>query len=86
MIRRNLNLIQIMWGLSKIMRKQSTEQFHRRKGLPTSSQAIKNNVIKDTINFTPQESEQLSKYVSDDEFVQTQKKILNHLQAYTKDL
>lgn len=57
----------------------------KRKGLPTSSQAIKNNVIKDTINFTPQESEQLSKYASDDEFVQTQKKILNHLQAYTKN-
>ena len=58
----------------------------KRKGLPTSSQAIKNNVIKDTINFTPQESEQLSKYASDDEFVQTQKKDIESLASIYKEL
>lgn len=30
--------------------------------------------MKDVVRFTPQESEQLSKYVSDDTFVKTQKK------------
>ena len=62
-----------------------TTEFER-KGLPTSSQAIKNNVIKDTINFTPQESEQLSKYASDDEFVQTQKKDIESLASIYKEL
>ena len=41
--------------------------------LPSSSQTIKNNMLKDTIKLTPQESEQLSKYASDDAFVKTQK-------------
>lgn len=58
----------------------------KRKGLPTSSQTIKNKVIKDTINFTPQESEQLSKYASDDEFVQTQKKDIESLASIYKEL
>jgi multimeric flavodoxin WrbA len=40
--------------------------------LPSSSQTIKNNMLKDTIKLTPQESEQLSKYASDDAFVKTQ--------------
>ena len=35
--------------------------------LPSSSQTIKNNMLKDTIKLTPQESEQLSKYASDDD-------------------
>ncbi len=58
----------------------------KRKVLPTSSQTIKNSVIKDTINFTPQESEQLSKYASDDEFVQTQKKDIESLASIYKEL
>lgn len=41
--------------------------------------------MKDVVRFTPQESEQLSKYVSDDTFVKTQKKILNHLPLYIKN-
>lgn len=58
----------------------------KRKMLPSSSQTIKNSVIKDTINFTPQESEQLSKYASDDEFVQTQKKDIESLASIYKEL
>ena len=58
----------------------------KRTGLPTSNQTIKKSVIKDTINFTPQESEQLSKYVSDDTFVQTQKKDIESLASIYKEL
>ena len=47
--------------------------------LPSSNQNIKKSVMKDVVKFTPQESEQLSKYVSDDEFVQTQKLSLIHI-------
>ena len=38
------------------------------------------------LNFTPQESEQLSKYASDDEFVQTQKKDIESLASIYKEL
>jgi putative sterol carrier protein/multimeric flavodoxin WrbA len=55
-------------------------------GLPSSSQTIKKNVMKDTIRLTPQESEQLSKYVSDDTFVKTQKKDIESLASIYKEL
>lgn len=53
--------------------------------LPSSSKTIKN-LMKDTINFTPQESEQLSKFVSDEEFVQTQKRDIEELSSLFKDM
>ncbi len=59
---------------------------HKKIMLPTSNQTIKQNVIKDVVNFTPQESEQLSKYVSDDAFVQTQKKDIESLASIYKEL
>ncbi len=44
------------------------------KGLPTSNQAVKRSVLRTAqIELSPQESEQLSKFVSDDDYVQTQK-------------
>ncbi|MBE5964417.1 MAG: SCP2 sterol-binding domain-containing protein [Lachnospira sp.] len=54
--------------------------------LPASNTAIKKNVMKDTINLTPQESEQLSKYVSDDTYVQTQKKDIEELSSMFKSM
>lgn len=53
--------------------------------LPSSNNALRN-LMKDTINFTPQESEQLSKYISDEEFVQTQKKDIEELSSLFKDM
>lgn len=53
--------------------------------LPSSNNTLRN-LMKDTINFTPQESEQLSKFVSDEEFVQTQKKDIEELSTLFKDL
>lgn len=54
--------------------------------LPSSSQTIKKNIIKDTVRLTPQESEQLSKYVSDDAFVRTQKEDIEVLANIYKEL
>lgn len=59
---------------------------HKMCVLPSSNQSIKKNVMKDVVKFTPQESEQLSKYVSDDEFVQTQKKDIESLASIYKEL
>ena len=70
---------------------KQTENIYRtisqkRISLPSSSQTIKNNVMKDVVRFTPQESEQLSKYVSDDTFVKTQKKDIESLASIYKEL
>lgn len=53
--------------------------------LPSSNKTLRN-LMKDTINFTPQESEQLSKFISDEEFVQTQKKDIEELSSLFKDM
>ncbi len=46
----------------------------RTKGLPTSNQAVTRSILRtQQLELSPQESEQLSKFVSDDEYVQTQK-------------
>ena len=50
------------------------------KGLPSSSQAVSRTVGKlQSLELTPQESEQLSKYVADDEYVKQQKEDLAEL-------
>lgn len=54
--------------------------------LPSSSQTIKTNLLKDTMKLTPQESEQLSKYASDDTFVKTQKQDIESLANIYKEL
>lgn len=56
------------------------------KPLPSSSFAIKQNLIKDSLTLTPQESEQLSKYVSDDIYVKQQKEDIEHLASFFKDM
>lgn len=59
---------------------------HKKISLPSSSQAIKQSVMKEVVRFTPQESEQLSKYVADDEFVKTQKEDIESLASIYKEL
>ena len=54
--------------------------------LPSSNQSIKNKVMKDVVRFTPQESEQLSKYASNDEFVKTQKQDIESLSSIYKEM
>ncbi len=56
------------------------------ESLPTSNQAVKNTVaITKITDLTPQETEQLSRYVSNDEYVQTQKKDIQELSSIFRD-
>lgn len=55
--------------------------------LPTSNTAVKNNIIKKAnISLTPQESEQLSKFVSNDGYVRQQKEDIEELSAMFKQM
>lgn len=57
------------------------------RSLPSSNQAVKQNVLRTTqMILTPQESEQLSKYVSDDTYVKKQKEDIEELASMFKDM
>ena len=57
------------------------------KNLPTSNQAVKRSVLRtQQLNLTPQESEQLSKYVSDDTYVKQQKEDIQELASMFRDM
>ncbi len=54
--------------------------------LPSSNKAIKQNIVSDTISLTPQESEQLSKYASNDNYVKKQKEDIEQLAGLFKSM
>ena len=55
--------------------------------LPASNQAVKQKVfITKNIDLTPQESEQLSRYVADDSYVKRQKQDIQELTSMFRDL
>lgn len=57
------------------------------KNLPTSNQAVKQSVLRtQQLNLTPQESEQLSKFVADDGYVKKQKEDIEELAAMFKQM
>ena len=57
------------------------------KSLPNSNHAVKQSVLRTTqIELTPQESEQLSKYVSNDNYVKKQKEDIQELASMFKDM
>lgn len=56
------------------------------KTLPSSNNAIKSNIVSDTMRLTPQESEQLSKYASDDTYIKNRRKTLRSFQACSEIL
>lgn len=57
------------------------------QSLPTSNLAVKTNLLKTrTIELTPQESEQLSKFVSDETYVKQQKEDIEELSAMFKQM
>lgn len=57
------------------------------KSLPTSNSAVKQSVLRtQQMYLTPQESEQLSKYVSDDSYVKKQKEDIEELASMFKDM
>ncbi|MGN0369115.1 MAG: SCP2 sterol-binding domain-containing protein [Butyrivibrio sp.] len=53
---------------------------------PSSNKAIKQNIISDTINLTPQEFEQLSKYAANDTYVKKQKEDIEELAGMFKSM
>ena len=56
------------------------------KTLPSSNNAIKSNIVSDTMRLTPQESEQLSKYASDDTYIKKQKEDIEELSSMFRNL
>ncbi len=57
------------------------------KSLPTSNLAVKQSVLRTTqLDLTPQESEQLSKYVANDSYVKKQKEDIQELASMFKDM
>ena len=59
----------------------------KQKDLPTSNQAITRNVTKTAkLELTPKESEKLSEYVADDEYVRQQKEDIRELSEKFKSL
>lgn len=57
------------------------------KALPSSNQAVKQTVLRtQSMDLTPQESEQLSKYVSDDSYVKKQKEDIEELANLFKEM
>ncbi|SFU61923.1 SCP2 sterol-binding domain-containing protein [Butyrivibrio sp. INlla21] len=75
---------------TKVIEKK-TENFYRMINqkipvLPASNQAVINKVsIAKSMDLTPQESEQLSEYASDDKFVRKQKEDLQELASIFRD-
>jgi multimeric flavodoxin WrbA len=75
-----------------VLIEKSAEAFyrtihHKIKTLPTSNAAIKQNVLRSSsIVLTPQESEQLSVYVSDDTYVKKQKEDIEELTQLFKEM
>ncbi len=58
----------------------------KRKPLPSSSYAIKQNIMKEALDLTPQETEQLSKYASNDKYVKKQKEDIEELTSMFKGM
>ena len=57
------------------------------RGLPTSNQAVTENILRrQTLDLTPQETEQLSKYVADDTYVKKQKEDIEELASMFKGM
>lgn len=57
------------------------------KSLPSSNLAVKQSVLRtQQLELTPQESEQLSKYVADDVYVKKQKEDIEELSSMFKDM
>lgn len=73
------------------MIEKKAEQFYRfinqqKKGFPSSNSLFKKKILKIPHELTPQESEQLSQYVSDDRYVKKQKEDIEELTEIFKDI
>ena len=77
-------------GYRLIIEKQAEDLYRsisqKAKVLPSSTIAIKQNILKETMDFTPQESEQLSRYAADDIYVKKQKEDIEELAGLYKNI
>ena len=76
---------------SKIIEKKAENMYRtinqKMESLPASNQAVKKMVsITKNIDLTPQESEQLSQYASDDSYVKRQKEDIQELTSLFRDM
>ena len=76
---------------NKIIEKKAENMYgtinQKMAGLPASNQAVKQMVsITKNIDLTPQESEQLSQYASDDSYVMRQKQDIQELTSLFRDM
>lgn len=76
---------------SRIIEKKAENMYRtinqKMPSLPASNQAVKKMVaITPNIDLTPQESEQLSQYVSDDSYVRRQKEDIQELASLFRDM
>ncbi len=73
-----------------IIEKRAEEMYRtvsqKFSALPTSNKAIKQNIVSDIINLTPQETEQLSKYAANDNYVKKQKEDIEQLAGMFKSM
>jgi putative sterol carrier protein/multimeric flavodoxin WrbA len=73
-----------------IIEKRAEEMYRtvsqKFSALPTSNKAIKQNMVSDIINLTPQETEQLSKYAANDNYVKKQKEDIEQLAGMFKTM
>ncbi|MDD3205109.1 MAG: SCP2 sterol-binding domain-containing protein [Lachnospiraceae bacterium] len=78
-------------GYAKIIDKKAENMYRvinqKLSSFPASNQAVKQMVsFTKNMDLTPQESEQLSQYAADDEYVQKQKEDIQELASYFKDM
>ena len=79
----NMNYMQLVEKKAEEVYRAVSQKFTI---MPTSNKAIKQNIVGDTINLTPQESEQLSKYAADDSYVKQQKEDIEQLAGIFKSM
>ncbi|MDE7251506.1 MAG: SCP2 sterol-binding domain-containing protein [Acetatifactor sp.] len=77
-------------GYANIIEKRTENLYRtinqRATSFPASNQAVRQKIaVAPAINLSPQETEQLSKYVSDDSYVQRQKEDIQELTSLFKD-
>ena len=80
----NGNYAKIMEGRAEHLYRTINQKI---KALPSSTFALKQKIVRSApMELTPQESEQLSKYVSDDSYVKKQKADIEELSQFFKEM
>lgn len=87
----NTVMLEMNGQYTQIIEKKAENMYRtinqRMSSFPASNQAVKQKVsISQNIDLTPQETEQLSQYVSDDSYVQRQKEDIQELAGLFRDM